>query len=90
MFASTYSGVFEGTEEWQSLTVPTGELFTWDPSSTYVKNPPYFTNMTRTAPESDRPDRERAGAAGAGRFDHHRPYLAGGIDQGEVAGRAVS
>ncbi len=55
MFASTYSGVFEGTEEWQSLTVPTGELFTWDPSSTYVKNPPYFTNMTRIAPETTDP-----------------------------------
>ncbi len=45
MFRKEYSQVFEGTEAWRELAVPTGELYSWDPDSTYVKNPPYFDNM---------------------------------------------
>jgi aconitate hydratase len=52
MFESTYAHVFDGTDEWKSLQVPLGELFAWQPDSTYVKNPPYFTDMTREAPET--------------------------------------
>ena len=34
--------------------VPTGELYAWDPDSTYVKNPPYFDGMPRVpAPVTD-------------------------------------
>src|SRR5256884_3548512 len=32
------------------IDVPSGELFQWDPSSTYVKRPPFFENMSRKAP----------------------------------------
>ncbi|MHA3771721.1 aconitate hydratase AcnA [Verrucomicrobiota bacterium sgz303538] len=51
MFQQTYSEVFKGDERWQGLTVPEGDLFGWDPRSTYVKHPPYFEGMTRLAPE---------------------------------------
>jgi aconitate hydratase len=47
MFQSKYEDVFEGTQQWKSLSVPKGETYTW-PDSTYVKNPPYFTDMTNT------------------------------------------
>jgi aconitate hydratase len=47
MFAKTYANVFEGDESWRSLDVPTGDLFQWDPSSTYVRLPPYFEGMSR-------------------------------------------
>ena len=51
MFKSSYAGVFKGDENWNSLDVPTGEIYEWDPSSTYVKNPPYFEGMSLdTAP----------------------------------------
>jgi aconitate hydratase len=45
-FAETYADVFTGDETWRSLPVPTGELFEWEPSSTYVRQPPYFDGMS--------------------------------------------
>src|SRR5260370_6085441 len=46
MFASEYAGVFEGDERWQSLKVPAGNLFRWEPDSLYVKAPPFFDGVT--------------------------------------------
>jgi aconitate hydratase len=46
-FAQTYADVFTGDETWRSLPVPEGELFAWDPESTYVRLPPYFEGMPR-------------------------------------------
>ncbi len=46
MFKKSYSKVFLGAENWQSLPSATGASYTWRDSSTYVKNPPYFENMT--------------------------------------------
>jgi aconitate hydratase len=45
MFGKDYSDVFAGDERWQSLPTPTGETFTWDNDSTYVRKPPYFEGM---------------------------------------------
>ena len=45
MFHSEYAEVFRGDERWSSLPVPEGDLYEWDETSTYVKNPPYFTDM---------------------------------------------
>jgi aconitate hydratase len=50
MFQSKYSRVFEGDSRWRDLPVPTGDLYEWDPNSTYVRNPPYFEGMTRIPP----------------------------------------
>ncbi|MEX1182635.1 MAG: aconitate hydratase AcnA [Gemmatimonadota bacterium] len=47
MFVRQYAAVFEGGEEWKSLPAPDSELFAWQDDSTYVKNPPYFDDMTR-------------------------------------------
>jgi aconitate hydratase len=47
MFERTYADVFTGDEQWRSLPVPEGELFAWDPDSTYVRMPPYFEAMSR-------------------------------------------
>ncbi|CAN5579292.1 aconitate hydratase AcnA [soil metagenome] len=41
-FASEYSNVFLGDEQWQELPVPEGDLYEWDAASTYVQEPPYF------------------------------------------------
>ena len=46
MFRSSYGSVFAGDERWQSIAVPAGKIYAWDPKSTYVKNPPYFDGMT--------------------------------------------
>ena len=45
MFRSTYADVFTGGDDWRSLPVPEGELFAWEPDSTYVRRPPYFDEM---------------------------------------------
>jgi aconitate hydratase len=47
MFTHTYSDVYAGDEHWRSLPVPTGDLFAWEPASTYVRQPPYFERMSR-------------------------------------------
>ncbi len=44
-FEREYASVFEGTDQWRSMKTPTGDLFQWDPSSTYIKHPPYFESM---------------------------------------------
>ena len=54
MFKANYSDVFRGDTNWAKLDVPTGDRYAWDPKSEYVKNPPYFENMTaEPAPVSD-------------------------------------
>jgi aconitate hydratase len=45
MFRKSYGEVFSGDERWNSLDVPTGDRFAWDPESTYVRKPPYFDGM---------------------------------------------
>ncbi|MFZ1410718.1 MAG: aconitate hydratase AcnA [Micropruina sp.] len=45
MFIARYSDVFAGDEAWRSLPTPVGEVFEWDPLSTYVRKPTYFENM---------------------------------------------
>jgi aconitate hydratase len=49
MFRATYADVFTGDETWRSLPVPEGELFAWDPASTYVRQPTYFDGMPTAA-----------------------------------------
>jgi len=54
MFTSRYADVFTGDEHWRELPTPEGDLFDWDPNSTYVRKPPYFEGMQRDpAPVSD-------------------------------------
>jgi len=50
MFRSSYSGVFQGDERWNSIDSPEGEIFDWQDDSTYIQNPPYFRGMTLEAP----------------------------------------
>jgi aconitate hydratase len=45
MFTESYADVFAGDQHWQSLPTPEGEIFEWDPESTYVRKPPYFDKM---------------------------------------------
>ncbi len=50
MFRKAYEESLEGDQRWKVIDAPSGELFQWDPSSTYVKRPPFFENMSRKAP----------------------------------------
>jgi aconitate hydratase len=44
-----YAAVYDGDEHWKGMSVPAGDLYQWDPKSTYIKLPPYFENMSKTA-----------------------------------------
>jgi len=45
-FRKQYAHVFQGDERWQTLQVPTGDRFAWEPDSTYVRHPPFLEGMT--------------------------------------------
>ncbi|HLX21101.1 MAG TPA: aconitate hydratase AcnA [Gaiellaceae bacterium] len=45
MFTRTYADVYTGDDRWRALDVPDGDLFAWEPDSTYVRLPPYFQGM---------------------------------------------
>ncbi len=45
MFSKRYADVFAGDEKWRTLPTPDGEIFAWDPDSTYVRKAPYFDGM---------------------------------------------
>ena len=47
-FKSLYARVFDGDDAWRSLPVPTGDLYEWDSSSTYIQEPPFFDDVLRT------------------------------------------
>jgi len=51
MFKKEYSHATEGDDRWNNMPVPEGELFKWDPQSTYVRQAPYFDGMTKTPGE---------------------------------------
>jgi aconitate hydratase len=46
-FKNSYADVFAGSADWKALNAPTGELYQFDPKSTYIKEPPFFENMSK-------------------------------------------
>mmetsp|Transcript_25746 Transcript_25746/g.39589 ORF Transcript_25746/g.39589 Transcript_25746/m.39589 type:complete len:445 (+) Transcript_25746:1253-2587(+) len=46
MFKDNYDTILKGSEMWQDLEAPEGKLYTWDESSTYIHNPPFFQSVS--------------------------------------------
>ncbi|MGG1311672.1 aconitate hydratase AcnA [Cohnella laeviribosi] len=46
MFRKKYENVFTQNEQWNKIPVPQGELYEWDPNSTYIANPPFFKDLS--------------------------------------------
>jgi aconitate hydratase len=53
-FTKEYGNVADGNAQWNAIAVKGGELFDWDEASTYIQEPPFFTNLT-TAPAAIAP-----------------------------------
>ncbi|MBV1699175.1 MAG: aconitate hydratase AcnA [Hyphomicrobiales bacterium] len=54
MFTRKYGDVFKGEANWRKINVQGALTFPWDPKSTYVQNPPYFSGMSkRPGPPTD-------------------------------------
>jgi aconitate hydratase len=49
-FIEQYADVFAGSEEWQAIDAATGNLYDWNPKSTYVQEPPFFEGLSPQAP----------------------------------------
>ncbi len=45
MFTSRYEAAWDGDARWRGIEVPTGDTFSWDDASTYVRRPPFFDAM---------------------------------------------
>jgi len=45
-FTTEYGSVFEGSEEWQAVETTESALYEWSDLSTYIQEPPFFTNLT--------------------------------------------
>ncbi|MFZ0015390.1 MAG: aconitate hydratase AcnA, partial [Acidimicrobiia bacterium] len=45
-FLEKYSDVFTGSEEWREIATSGSDLYEWNPESTYVQEPPFFTGLT--------------------------------------------
>jgi aconitate hydratase len=50
-FQDEYGRIFDGDEHWQALASPTGAMYEWDPASTYVREPPFFTDLSPSPSE---------------------------------------
>ncbi|MFB6106246.1 MAG: aconitate hydratase AcnA [Halobacteriaceae archaeon] len=50
MFAEKYAAVYEGDERWEALDAPTGDVYEWDDESTYIREPPFFTDFPLEKP----------------------------------------
>ncbi|CAK4824475.1 unnamed protein product [Aphanomyces euteiches] len=45
MFRAKYQNVFRQNERWNEIPIPEGELYEWDTNSTYIQEPPFFTDL---------------------------------------------
>ncbi|HUX43341.1 MAG TPA: aconitate hydratase AcnA [Terracidiphilus sp.] len=89
-FRKEYATVSLGDASWQGLSFPTGDVYQWEPDSTYIRQAPYFDGMTNTPP----PITDIAGArvlavlGDSVTTDHISP--AGAIKANGPAGRYLS
>lgn len=50
IFHKRYSDVFTGNETWNDIPTRGGEIYEWDPGSTYIQEPPFFLDLTADMP----------------------------------------
>jgi aconitate hydratase len=45
IYTKQYANVYTGNEQWNEVEVPEGDLFEWDPDSTYIQEPSFFKDL---------------------------------------------
>src|SRR5918998_1076492 len=45
IYREQYADVYTGNEQWNDVEVPGGDLYEWDPDSTYIQEPSFFKDM---------------------------------------------
>ncbi|MFX1505091.1 MAG: aconitate hydratase AcnA [Promethearchaeota archaeon] len=56
IYNKEYAKITEGDPNWQKLKAPKTTLFEWDPTSTYIKKPPFFNKKFFSADPKDPED----------------------------------
>jgi aconitate hydratase len=46
IYKKQYANVYTGNEQWNGVEVPSGDLYEWDPDSTYIQEPSFFKGMS--------------------------------------------
>jgi aconitate hydratase len=89
-FRKEYATVSDGDANWQGLKFPTGDVYQWEPDSTYIRKAPYFDGITAVpAPVSDILDARVLAVLGDSvTTDHISP--AGNIKANGPAGKYLS
>ena len=87
MFRHRYADVYRGDDRWRSIEIAGGATYGWPATSTYIQNPPYFSDMTMTPKPLEDIDQARALAVFGDSIttDHISP--AGAIKPDSPAGR---
>ncbi len=49
-FIRQYADAFGGSEQWRAISTSAGDMYQWNPKSTYIQEPPFFTTMTLEQP----------------------------------------
>ncbi len=48
LYTKEYATVTDGDSNWQALKFPAGQVYEWEPDSTYIRQAPYFHGMKAT------------------------------------------
>jgi aconitate hydratase len=46
MFTERYAEAMESNEKWNAIQVTDADLYSWDPNSTYIQEPPFLVDIT--------------------------------------------
>ena len=46
LYKKQYANVYTGNEQWNGVEVPSGDLYEWDPDSTYIQEPAFFKDLS--------------------------------------------
>ena len=49
-YKAVYADVSNANPQWNELPVAEGDCFAWDADSTYIRNPPFFENLSTATP----------------------------------------
>ncbi|ADW19371.1 aconitase [Desulfobulbus propionicus DSM 2032] len=50
LFTLSYGSVFSGDAQWQALSAGTSDLYPWDVDSSYIREPPFFQELSADPP----------------------------------------
>jgi aconitate hydratase len=51
MFVQRYQNVFTDNQTWNEIPGTESQIYNWDAESTYIQEPPFFTELTREMPD---------------------------------------